>query len=125
MGNAPMLESIGQLQPAPDGVVVASAFNSLKEAGLRHGIPKYLMFMMPDVWDNVRAVSQNHAPLLVVHSDADTANGLSMGRQIFDAAREPKQWVALHGFRHNDLYTQPSEQWWAPVLRFIQGSSSQ
>jgi hypothetical protein len=57
--------------------------------------------MIPDVWDNVEAVSRNRAPLLVVHSDTDAVNPVSMGQQIFDAAHDPKQMVVLHGFRHN------------------------
>jgi len=121
MGNGPMLESITNFQPAPSCVVVASAFSSLRDAGARRGSPKIVLYMIPDVWDNVAMVSQNHAPLLVVHSDADAVNPVSMGQKIFDAAPEPKQMVVLHGFPHNALYTNPSEEWWKPVLSFIQG----
>jgi alpha-beta hydrolase superfamily lysophospholipase len=101
MGIGPMLESIADFQPTPSCVVVASAFSSLRDAGARRGSPKFVPYMIPDVWDNVEAVSRNRAPLLVVHSDTDAVNPVSMGQQIFDAAHDPKQMVVLHGFRHN------------------------
>ena len=124
MGNGPMLDSIAELQPTPSCVVVAGAFSSLRDAGARRGSPRFVLYMIPDIWDNVEAVSRNHAPLLVVHSDADMVNPVSMARRIFDAAPEPKQMVVLHGFPHNAPYMNPSEEWWKPVLQFLQGEVS-
>jgi len=120
MGNGPLLESIAYLNPAPSCVVVASAFSSLREAGARWGSPKFVLYMIPDLWNNVKAVSGNRAPLLVVHSDADAVNPLWMGQQIFDAAAEPKQMVVVHGFSHNAPYMNPSEEWWMPAVEFLQ-----
>ena len=120
-----MLEALPSFQPAPVCVVVASAFSSLRAEGARsaalHGPLKLLLYVMPDYWNNVKNVAHNHVPLLVIHSDADTAIPIAMGQEVFRAAPEPKQMVVLHGFKHNDLYRKPSEEWWTPVLQFLQG----
>ena len=124
MGNGPMLESIADFHPEPSCVVVASAFSSLRDAGARRGSPNFVLYMIPDIWDNVEAVSRNHAPLLVVHSDADSVNPVAMGRQIFDSAPEPKRMVVLHGFKHNAAYMSPSEDWWNPAVQFLRGEAN-
>ena len=41
-------------------------------------------------------------PLLQVHGDADTIIPFELGRQLFDAANEPKQFVTIPGADHND-----------------------
>jgi fermentation-respiration switch protein FrsA (DUF1100 family) len=124
MGNGPMLESITNLRPQPSCVIVAAAFSSLRDAGARRGSPKFVLYLIPDIWDNVEAVSRNHAPLLVVHSDVDSVNPVSMGQRIFDAAPEPKEIVVLHGFQHNAPYVNPVEEWWKPALQFMKGEGS-
>lgn len=120
MGNAPMLESLPNFLPPPSCMVVASAFTSLRDAALK-GRPKAFRWLVPDVWDNVRAIPRNRVPLLVVHSDADTVVPLWMGRRVFDAAPEPKRMITLRGLKHTALYAAPSEEWLGPVLDFIRG----
>lgn len=124
MGNGPMLAGVGAFRPAPACVVVANAFSSLRELGVHAGAPRMLMAVVPDDWDNVVNVTNNHAPLLVVQSDADTVIPLVMGEQVFHAAAQPKRLLILHGFRHNALYRHPTTQWWAGVIQFVEGTSS-
>jgi len=120
MGNGPMLESIDRFSPAPACVVIANAFSSLRNLGRKRGTSRVVLYMIPDAWDNVKNVRRVRAPLLVVYSDADTVNPPVMGRDIFDCAPGPKQVALLHGFGHNALYRNPTEEWWTPALRFLQ-----
>jgi uncharacterized protein len=120
MGNGPMLESVSHFRPPPSCVVVANAFSSLRDAGRKRGTSSILLYAIPDAWDNVENAKLVRIPLLVVYSDADRVNPPAMGQRIFDSAPEPKQLAVLHGFPHNALYRTPTEDWWAPVLRFLQ-----
>ena len=124
MGNGPMLEVLPHFQPPPACVVVANAFSSLRDEGLAHGMPRLLMWLTPDNWNNVKNVPSNHVPLMIVHSAADKVNAVEMGKRVYEAAKMPKEIVILQGFGHNALYKDPSEIWWAPVLRFIKGEGS-
>ena len=118
MGNAPMLLAAPKFSPAPDGIIVANAFSTLRASMERSGYG-FLAFMMPDFWNNVRAIGAVHIPVLVVHSDADIVNPAEDGRAVFAAAHEPKTLSIVHGFRHNALHRDPSEAWWAAVLQFM------
>jgi uncharacterized protein len=120
MGNGPMLESAGRFSPPPACVVVANAFSSLRDAGRKRGSSPILLYMIPDAWDNVENVKRLHVPVLVAYSDADKVNPPAMGQRIFESAAQPKQLAALHGFPHNALYRTPTDEWWEPVLRFLQ-----
>ncbi len=120
MGNAPLLEALPRFNPPPSCVVVANAFSSLRDAGRRRGTSIFLLYTIPDAWDNIENAKLVRVPLLVVYSDADGVNPPAMGQSIFEAAPNPnKQLAVLHGFPHNALYRTPTEDWWAPVLRFL------
>jgi len=124
LGNAPMLASISNFKPAPSGVIVGSAFSSLRELGLysgkTNGFRKTLVKVIPDVWNNTKAIKDNTVPLLVLHSDTDISNPLFMGEKIFSSANEPKQFVLLHGLKHNAPISDSAKVWWAPVIDFIE-----
>ncbi len=120
MGNGVMLESMSHFTPPPACVVVGNAFSSLRDAGRKRGTSLFLLYAIPDAWDNVENVKYLRSPLLVIYSDADKVNPAAMGHQIFEAAPEPKQLAVLHGFSHNALYQAPTDEWWTPVLRFLQ-----
>ncbi len=125
MGNAPMLASIARLHPAPSQVVVASAFSSLRELGKSQTsfFPRILAGILPDVWNNVKAVSSNRAPLLVLHSDSDAASPLRMAEEIYEAAQAPKRLVVLHDFKHNAPLTDSTGRWWKPIIAFLKEDS--
>jgi len=121
MGNAILLDAYTEFHPAPDCMIVGGAFSSAREGAVHAwGIPGWMAHGFPDQWNNVSAISRSHPPLLVVHSDADRANPLWMGERIYQAAPQPKQLVVLRGLRHNAVYSGPIEQWWAPVVTFIE-----
>lgn len=121
MGNAPMLEAVPHFSSRPAGVIVANAFASMRAAGgtRKNLLYRLLAHVIPDWWDNVKSVQEIHAPVLVIHSDTDRVNPIDGARKIFAAARQPKKLVLLHGYSHNALYQRPSEEWWSPVLAFI------
>ncbi len=120
MGNGPMLDAVPHFPSPPAGVIVASAFSSLRTQGVirKHLLYRLLAFTLPDWWNNVQAIQKVQAPLLVVHSDTDQINPARDGQAVFTAARQPKTLSIVHGFKHNALYQNPVEEWWAPVLSF-------
>lgn len=44
-----------------------------------------------------------HAPVLVIHGEQDEVIPFRMGRSVFEAAPEPKQFWAIPGAGHNDI----------------------
>ena len=120
LGTGVMLEAIDRWTPAPAGAVVAASYSSAREGAVAFGlVPRWLTFLLPDLWNNVRDVRKLKQPLLVLQSDADQLFPVSMARAIHDAAMVPKQLVILRGFDHEAGHRNPTDVYWAPVVRFL------
>ena len=52
-----------------------------------------------DSFDKIRRVDR---PVFVAHSDADTLIPFDMGRRLFAAANEPKEFFTMHSEPHHD-----------------------
>jgi alpha-beta hydrolase superfamily lysophospholipase len=120
LGSGVVFEAIGRWTPQPAGVVFASSYSSARDGAVAFGlVPQWATFLLPDVWNNVRDARNLRQPLLVVQSDADQLFPVRMARAVFDAATVPKQMVVLHGYRHEDGHQRPTDDYWAPVVRFL------
>ena len=119
LGSGVLLESLGRLQPYPDGVIVMSAYTSAREAAVRMRlIDPRLRWLIPDVWNNVREVRRVRAPLLVVHGTGDHLLPVDMAHAIHAAAPEPRSLALLDGFHHTAAWDEASEAFWGPVIEF-------
>lgn len=120
LGTGVVFEAINRWTPAPAGVVFAASYSSAREGAVAFGlVPRWLTFILPDLWNNVRDVRNLKQPLLVLQSDADQLFPVSMARAVHDAATVPKQLVILRGFPHEAGHRNPSDEYWAPVVRFL------
>jgi pimeloyl-ACP methyl ester carboxylesterase len=52
-------------------------------------------------FDNVAKIHDCHRPVFVVHGTSDTVIPYKLGKRVFDAANEPKEFVTLDGHDHN------------------------
>jgi len=120
LGTGVVFEAINRWTPAPGGVVFAASYSSAREGAVAFGlVPRWLTFLLPDLWNNVRDVRNLRQPLLVLQSDADELFPVSMAREVHDAATVPKQLIVLNGFRHEAGHRDPTDAYWAPVVRFL------
>jgi pimeloyl-ACP methyl ester carboxylesterase len=55
-------------------------------------------------YDNVTKIQQLKMPLLVIQGTEDEVIPVAQGRMVFDAAPEPKQYLAIQRAHHNDVY---------------------
>lgn len=90
------------LERPPAGLVLLSAFTSVRELGRLH-YPFLPTSLIPDAYPTVRRIHELRAPLLVLHGDRDEIVPLSQGRALFDAAPGPKHMHVFTGLGHNDL----------------------
>lgn len=73
-----------------------------------------------DSFDNLSKVENIEAPLLVIHGTDDRVIPFSMGLEIFDRANVMKVFVKIEGANHNDLEHEFGQEYWPPILRFIE-----
>lgn len=120
LGTGVVFDAVARFKPQPAGVVFTASYSSARDGAVAFGlIPKWATFLLPDLWNNVRDTRNLRQPLLVMQSDADQLFPLSMAKAVFDAATVPKQMVVLHGYRHEDGHQRPTDDYWAPVVRFM------
>ena len=53
--------------------------------------------------DTAEKIPRVQAPLLIIHGDQDEVIDYDLGRQVFAAASEPKEFWTIPGAHHNDI----------------------
>jgi pimeloyl-ACP methyl ester carboxylesterase len=85
------------------GLVVLSSFTSIDDmARAVTGVPG-IGLLVPETYDSLGKVSAITCPKLFFHGDADTLIPFVQGQRLFQAAGEPKRFVAVPGASHEIL----------------------
>lgn len=90
------------LEAPPQGLVLQSAFSSIRDMGRLH-YPFIPLTLVPDAYPSLHRISGLRAPLLVLHGDRDDIVPFAHGQALFDAAPPPKKMEVVRGAGHNDL----------------------
>ena len=102
------------------GLVLQSTFSSLRDVAASHYPDLLVNLLVADRLDSSSAISEYHGPVLISHGDADQTIPFAQGRQLFDAANEPKTFVEIDGGGHNDPQ---SKEYDNELERFLTGLS--
>ncbi|MDN0084216.1 alpha/beta fold hydrolase [Crenobacter sp. SG2305] len=121
LGAAVLLDILPDLHPAPNGVVIASGFASAREATIAVGLmPKWLAWLLPDVWDNESRMRLVQSPVLIVHSRADEVLDWHQAVRLSKAVTSPHRLVMLDALTHDAAITpQDQDRYWGPILGFF------
>lgn len=74
-----------------------------------------------DRFDNWKRMPKVKMPLLLIHGDADGMIPFENGKALFGRHKGPKEFIALEGVGHNDLWPEKGEEVMAAVERFVRG----
>ncbi len=107
------------LERAPAALVLRSPFTSLADMGRHHYplLPVWLFLL--DRYPVVEQIGSVSAPVLVVAGSADGVVPLAHSERVYEAAREPKRFVAIRGADHNDLELAAGERLVAATASFV------
>jgi fermentation-respiration switch protein FrsA (DUF1100 family) len=61
-------------------------------------------WLMRDRFDSLSRIAKVEEPLLVMHGDSDWIIPQYMGRQLFNAANQPKEGFWPQGIGHQDIF---------------------
>ena len=86
-------------------VVLESPFTSVP-AMARRAYPFLpgLGLLTGNMYDTLGKTARIRAPIMVLHGDSDEIVPFEMGREVFEAAPEPKRFYRISGAGHNDTY---------------------
>ena len=103
LGNAVAIDLA--TREAVAGLVVESGFTSVREVAreIYPVLPGFFFGLLSHRFDNIGKISRVTAPVLVIHGTEDSMVPISMGRALFEAAPEPREWFQVPGADHNDL----------------------
>jgi fermentation-respiration switch protein FrsA (DUF1100 family) len=100
------------------GVILESTFPSMR-AVARSLFGPLLAGLASDKFDSLGKISRLRAPLLFFHGDRDEIIDFELGRQLFEAAPEPKAFEAIRGAGHNDTVEVGGRPYFARIQRFL------
>lgn len=89
------------------GLIVESTFSSLRDVALIHYPRAVVDWFIANELNSSERIQDFQGPLLQSHGTADRLVPLSLARSLFEAANEPKQFVAVAGGGHNDSGGEP------------------
>ena len=107
------------IRDAPAGVIIQSGFSSAADVG-QHRYPLLPVgLLMKDPFDSLTKIRDLRCALLAIHGDRDRTVPLSLGRALFDAAPEPKEWLLVPGAAHNDVPGVGGQSYWKKIDDFL------
>lgn len=110
---------------AADGaraLVLESTFSSLPDVAAHHYPLLPVRLCMRNRFDSIRKIANYHGPLLQSHSTADEIVPCKLGRRLFEAANEPKQFFTIQETGHNDL---PTRGYYRALVEFLDSLPTQ
>lgn len=108
------------------GVILESPFTSV-EAMNRWTYPILSAFIpggavVRSKYDSLSKIRSVKQPILVLHGDQDEIVPFDMGRELFEAASEPKWFYPITGAGHNDTYIVGGNAYFETLKKFMQAS---
>jgi uncharacterized protein len=105
----------------PDGVIVEAGFPDARTL-LKGSPPLALLGLFSSYrFPTARFLAEAHAPVLVIHGDADGVIPFANGKALFDRLPEPRHFVVVRGGDHNDLVPRDAIAYWEAIAGFIDG----
>ena len=98
------------------GLILENTFTSVPDVAARHVKLLPARLLLNTRLDSLAKIGRYHGPLLQTHGDADATVPFELGRKLFEAANEPKEFVSVPGGGHNDP---PSPAFLCALGRFL------
>lgn len=106
---------------AKDGaraLVLESTFTSMPDVAAHHYPWLPIRHLLRTRFDSLAKIANYHGPLVQSHGDADTIVPYRLGRRLFDAANQPKQFITIPAGDHNDLQ---DGDYYETLITFLDG----
>ena len=103
----------------PRGLALVAPFASLREmAKLFYPMVTLNGLVVGERFNTLARIREIGCPLLVVHGADDELVPVWQGRKLYDAARQPKQYLELEGKGHLDIGDSP--EFWGTLIDWLQ-----
>ncbi|NDC36460.1 MAG: alpha/beta hydrolase [Proteobacteria bacterium] len=89
---------------SPSGLVLEGTFPSLLRIA-QHRYPLFPVrgFMLQDTFDTRSYLEGRRFPVLIMHAEHDEIIPFAIGRELYEEASQPKEFLSILGAGHNDF----------------------
>ncbi|HEU5093322.1 MAG TPA: alpha/beta hydrolase, partial [Nitrospira sp.] len=107
------------VQRSASALILESPFPSIEAVAKVHygGFPSH--WLLEAEFRLIDRLPQLSLPKLVIHGDKDDIIPVELGRQVFDAAKPPKEWYVIQGADHNNTYVMGGGAYFRRLAEFI------
>lgn len=99
-------------------LIIESGFTSSSDIAKLYA-PLMFDWRLRVPYDNLGKVDKLKVPLLIIHGSDDEFIPVEMGRRLFAAAKEPKEFYIIPGAHHNDTYVVGGKEYFERLKTFI------
>ena len=99
-------------------MILESTFTSA--ADLARTVYPFLpvQFLMRTKLNSIGKIQTLHIPLLVIHGSQDSIVPLALGRRLFNAANQPKEFYEIPEADHNDTFHVGGDSYFSRIGNF-------
>ncbi len=103
----------------PAALILRSPFTSLADVARVHYPPGPPRFLLRDRYSSDERIGSVAAPVLVIAGSEDSIVPPEQSRELYDRAREPKEFLIVAGADHNDAELLAGDTLIETVVRFV------
>lgn len=100
------------------GLILESTFTNMADMAQVHFPLPVPRGVVSHRFNALEKIGRINAPILFFHGDIDNIVPVQLGRELFHAARGPKEFVTIEGAGHNDTYLVASRAYFDKIRDF-------
>ena len=120
LGGAPAVDLAGKVKSA--GLIVQSGFTSVADMAASV-LPVFPSALLRTKMDSINKIANARCPKLFIHSPADEVVPYKLGRRLYEAAPDPKQFYQVRDAPHNATYIIGGEAYLDALRGFIKAAA--
>lgn len=117
LGGGPATDLAARVPCA--GLILQSTFTSIPDMAKGMFPFSLVAWAARTKFDNLSKIGNVRVPKLHIHSPADEVVPFKLGRKLFEAAPEPKQFYEVPGAGHNETYIVGGASYFSRVAEFV------
>jgi len=102
-----------------DGLILESTFTNMGAMARAHYPLPFAETLLKHRLNALDEIVQVRVPILFFHGDRDRIVPIKLGRKLFKAAPNPKEFVVLPGAGHNDTYVVGGQDYFNKIESFF------
>jgi hypothetical protein len=97
-------------------LLLCAAFTSLREAAVSIGIPRWLAFGVPPIWNAEQALCGCSVPVLIVHGEEDRLFPARMAAELHTMCGTDTELIMIPNLSHKEPYARPELSYWGLII---------